>query len=498
MHATAAMTYAWPRRMLRWLASAAIVWAIVYALDALPGTDRVTAGMLLLLAVLAIAARWGTAEAAIASVAGGLTFDYFFLPPPGIHLVPPQHWIALFAFLATAFVTGRYSLRLKQRALEVAERHSEMERLYSLAEVMLTSDTFGAAVTQVVRQAPDIFRATSAAFYIADSGMVVRSSPGACSGLEEGMRETALGAVQDSAEAAEGRPPLGQSDACIIPVRFGGRAIGAFALCGAQLSPSMRTYIEHTLAVGLERAHALEEVARTEAARASDELRSAVLDALAHDLKTPLTSIKAAVTSLLATAGAADRELLTIIDEETDRLNRLSTQGIEMGRVGAGRLGLAKAAGDLPDTIREVIEEMRPLLSGRRVSVQFAALPSKVEFDSRLISEVLRQLIDNARKYSPERSPIGVSCRPSTGGVVVQVADWGAGIPEQEQEMIFDKFYRGPGGAGSAGVGLGLAIAKSIVKAHGGEIWVTSRPKGATVFHFSLPCCKTAQAGTGK
>ncbi len=204
------------------------------------------------------------------------------------------------------------------------------------------------------------------------------------------------------------------------------------------------------------------------------------------------------MTSLLATAGAADPELLSIIDEEADRLNRLSNQGIEMGRVGAGGLGLEKAAGDLPGLIRDIVEEMRPRLKGRRVSVQFSALPATVEFDRKLIGEVLRQLFDNARKYSPEGSPIGVSCRPSTDGVVVQVADWGTGIPEEEQKQIFDKFYRGTRGAGSAGVGLGLAIAKSIIKAHGGKIWVSSRVKGPNVFHFSLPSCKTAEAGVGK
>jgi len=247
-----------------------------------------------------------------------------------------------------------------------------------------------------------------------------------------------------------------------------------------------------------QRARALEEAARTAAARESEELRSAVLGALAHDLKTPLTSIKAAVTSLLALAGPERRELLSIIDEETDRLDRLSTQAIEMERVGIGMLRPEKETHDLRQVILETLEEMQPVLKSRSVRIEFGEMLPAAEFDLKLIKEALRQLLDNARKYSPAGSPIGVSCHSAGDAVVVQVADQGPGIPEVERERVFEKFYRGAREAGqSPGVGLGLAIARTVLKAHGGEIWLTSRPGVGTVFHFSLPSCKTTEAVPG-
>ncbi len=238
-------------------------------------------------------------------------------------------------------------------------------------------------------------------------------------------------------------------------------------------------------------AHALEQAARTEAARKGQELKSAMLDALAHDMKTPLTSIKAAVTCLLAgnSDGSPQRhELLGLVNEETDRLNRLVSNAIDTARLEAGALQLQRGPHYVRETIYAALKEIGSGTAGRAVNFQISGAPAPADIDFRMITQVFKQLLDNAVKYSPEGSPLTISCRSSDENVVVDVSDLGSGIATEEQSKIFDEYYRSPASSNpSAGTGMGLSIAKRIIDAHGGRIWVTSQPGTGSVFHVSLP-----------
>ena len=278
----------------------------------------------------------------------------------------------------------------------------------------------------------------------------------------------------------------------IVPVRLGGAPIGSLAFFGSTLSAAALNAIAYLAAIGLERARSIEDANRAEAWRQSEVLKSTLLDALAHDLKTPLTSIKGAVTHLLSRErDAEEHELLTIANEEADRLNRLVVEVLEMARIEAAKLHPERGPHQVGDIVAAVLKSMDGVLKDRPMDLQIpdALPPADVDFE--FIQQVIRQLLDNALKYSPAGSELAISARVENEKIVVSIADHGCGINESEQDRIFEKFYRGQEQRSYvAGTGLGLSIAKGIVEAHGGRIWVSSQPGSGSVFNFSLPIHK--------
>ncbi len=182
------------------------------------------------------------------------------------------------------------------------------------------------------------------------------------------------------------------------------------------------------------------------------------------------------------------RELVSIVDEETERLSALVSEAIQMARIEAGRVQLRRENHSLRDLIGTVLKKIKPALERRTIQVTVASEVPHVLVDGELIELVLRQLLDNALKYSPPDSPISIAVATSSGRVQVSVADRGPGIPESEQGRIFEKFYRAESSRQQIpGAGLGLAVAREIIHAHGGEIWVESEPSHGSIFHVSLP-----------
>jgi two-component system sensor histidine kinase KdpD len=256
------------------------------------------------------------------------------------------------------------------------------------------------------------------------------------------------------------------------------------ALLGTPPSEQTLGAIVNLIAITVEKARALEDASHAEAARQSEALKSALLDSLAHDIKTPLTSIKAAVTSLLGSAAESDHELLTIINEEADRLNQLAAEVIAMARVEAGKLHLEKHSVSAAELIEGALGE----LGNKSVVVKAAPDLSHAECDPEFVQQVLKQLLENAWKYSPEGAPVTVTAERKGAKIVIGVADRGPGIEEEERARIFDKFFRGKRHRfETKGTGMGLAIAKGIIEAHGEKIWVESEPEHGSVFYFSLP-----------
>jgi len=236
---------------------------------------------------------------------------------------------------------------------------------------------------------------------------------------------------------------------------------------------------------------ASEQLGRAEAARQSEQLRTALLDSLTHELRTPLTAIKASVTGLRGdrNLSAEDRsDLLAVIDEETDRLNRLVGQVTEMAALDASAVELRLQPRAMRDVIDAALDECGACLRSHPVEVRVPTGLPAVRVDAARIQEVLRLLLENAAKYSPAGAPITISSERRDGRVVTSVADRGTGIPEAELALVFDKFYRGQQQrAHSPGTGMGLAIAKAIVEAHHGKIAATSQPGRGSVFAFTLP-----------
>lgn len=251
------------------------------------------------------------------------------------------------------------------------------------------------------------------------------------------------------------------------------------------------------MAIAIERARAVEKLGETEAERQGERLKSALLDSIAHDFRTPLTSIKAATTSLLSTTkpdpGQA-RELLTIIDEECDRLNRLVEEAAEMSRLEAGEFELNLAPTQIGDIIQAALTQCKAALAGRPIKVNVSPNLPPVRADLNRIKDALVHLLDNANIYSPKEEPITISAELSGDTVTTSVADRGPGIDDFEQGMIFDKFYRGKDQRYLVrGTGMGLPIAKAIITAHKGTIGVTSQLAHGSVFSFTLPVDRNAR-----
>ena len=236
---------------------------------------------------------------------------------------------------------------------------------------------------------------------------------------------------------------------------------------------------------------AVEQLGRAEAARQSEQLRTALLDSLTHELRTPLTAIKASVTGLMSdrNLSADDRgDLLAVINEETERLNRLVGQVTEMAALEASAVELRLEPRPMRDVIDGALDECGACLRNHRVEVRVPPELPLARMDGERIQEVLRLLVENAAKYSPAGSPILITSQQQDGRVVTSVADRGAGIPAAELGLVFDKFYRGrEQREHSQGSGMGLAIAKAIVEAHKGSIAAASQPGHGSVFSFTLP-----------
>ena len=247
------------------------------------------------------------------------------------------------------------------------------------------------------------------------------------------------------------------------------------------------------VALALERARFLKEVSRTEALRQSDEFKSAVLASVSHDLRTPLTAIRAAVDSLLEETISwepdALREFHSIISEEVNRLTRLVQNLLEMARIEGGELKLVRRWEALAEIINNVLLRTATALRNHRVRIESEDSHLSVNVDSRLIAEALANLVENAAKYSPAGSEITISGSVQDSELIISVKDQGMGVAPEETRYVFDKFYRGTHAAGNltSGTGMGLAITRGIVEAHAGRIWVDSRFGQGATFSFAIP-----------
>src|SRR5712671_119872 len=319
--------------------SLAVVAGIIAFYRHVLHVNQTTVALSFLLAILAVSAVWGMAVSLFMSVVAMLSFNYFFLPPVGTFTITdPQNWVALFAFLITSITGSQLSSRIRKEADEAHRRRREVERLYRFSQQLLGEGN----VIQLMNAIPDYivesFEAGAAELFLPQKDKFYRSGFGAAHLDEEKMKTAFLhDEVNLDTEHSE----------YFVPVRLGVRPIGSLGISGAQLSRQSLEAVGTLVAIAIERARAVEQLGQTEAERQGERLKSALLDSITHDFRTPLTSMKAAVTSLLGSEGT-DRpqstELLTIINEECDRLNHLVEEAAEMARLEAGEVELSVAA----------------------------------------------------------------------------------------------------------------------------------------------------------
>ena len=470
-------------RALHFASALAIVFGITFFYRKVLPVNATTVALTFLLAILAVSTAWGIVVSVFMSIVAMLAFNYYFLPPVGtLTIADPQNWVALFAFLVVSVIASQLSNRARKQSQDVSARRREVERLYSFCRGLLESGNVIQLLNRIPAQIVDTFEVGAAALLLADKQKVYRSGP-----VMPALDLESLKAVVVREE-----PVIDAANSlCFVPVRMGVRPIGSLGISGTILSRQTLEAIGTLIAVAMERARAVEQLGQTEAAHEGERLRTALLDSVTHALRTPLTSIKAAVTNLLsnpALTNAQRAELLTIINEESDRLNRLVGEAAEMAQLDAGEVVLKLEARPLMDVVTAALAQTKTILGNRRVDLRIPADLPLVRVDLTRVREALVHLIENANQYSPPEDPITISAEHHGDCVVTSVADRGAGIDDPEQNLIFEKFYRGRDQRYRVeGTGMGLPIAKAIVQAHGGTISLTSQRGHGSVFSFTLP-----------
>ncbi len=471
-----------PIRALRFALALGIVLGITLFYRKVVTVNQTTVALTFLLAILAVSTFWGFAVSAFMSVSAMLAFNYYFLPPIGTFTIAdPQNWVALFAFLATSLIASQLSTRVRREAEEAQQRRSEIEKLYAFSQQLLVSGNVISLLNAIPNHIVETFEVGAAALYLEYKKKFYHSGAAAHLDEEEMRRATAR------------EEPLMDTNRSLsfAPVRMGTRPIGSLGISGPLLSRQTLEALGTLIAIAFERARAVEELGKTEAAREGERLKSALLDSVTHDFRTPLTSIKASVTSLLSappTADSQQRELLTVINEECDRLNQLVGDAAEMARLDAGEFELKLEPHPIKGIVSAALQDCKSALGDRPVQVQLDPGLPPVLADFARVKDVLVRLIENADAYSLKDQPLTITAEVNGDSLMTSVADRGPGIEEMELGLIFDKFYRGKNQRYFVqGTGMGLPIAKAIVEAHGGTIGVTTQLGHGSVFSFSLP-----------
>ncbi|MFZ1007613.1 MAG: DUF4118 domain-containing protein [Candidatus Sulfotelmatobacter sp.] len=477
------MKVRWLQHLFRYAACIVAAELVAQIYRRLVHVNPTTVALTFLLMVLWVAAYWGFRFSVFLAILATLAFNYYFLPPVGTFTVAdPQNWVALFAFLVTAGIASELADRARRQTADANQRRRDVERLYSFSQRLLATDNVAELLNAIPLYVCEGFGGKAAAVYLLSSQQVYRTDPNAT-----------LLALQDlQMVSSRGEPVIdGQRGISLSPLHLGTRTTGAVGIAGAALSRATLEALGSMIAIAVERAGAIEKLSQIEAAHQSENLRAVLLDSVTHELRTPLTGIKAAVTGLLSDYNLDEterRELLTVINEETDRLDRLVGEATEMAQLDAHKVELHMAPVDISTVIELAVEQSGTVLADHPMELRVPVPLPKVCVDSERIAEVLKQLLENAAKYSPPDSPITITAETKGERIITSVADQGYGIDDFEQSLVFDKFYRGRDQRYNAqGTGMGLAIAKALVEAHNGSVSVTSQVGRGSVFSFDLP-----------
>jgi two-component system sensor histidine kinase KdpD len=436
--------------------------------------SKTTVVLAYLLVVTGAAAAGGLGPGIAAAGLGFLAFDLLFLRPYHHVIVDdPQDYLSLGVYLLVAAVISLLVASTERRRAQAERRERETRMLFELSTSLVAHGSLEDTLRGVVRTVRSLFD-------LAGCAIVLPSGDG------DGFRLAAV----------DGEVPGDHDER--VPMGSGGQAVGALVVVAGGPGSSgfgeperrvLATFANQA-ALAVERGQQEEQRNRALALQETDRLRTALLNSVSHDLRTPLASIKASASSLLDRevrwSDAERDEFLTTINTEVDRLTRLVHNLLDMSRIEAGALDPRLVESSLAEVVGPVVRRARAA-SRQRVEVDVPDELAPVLVDPVRLDQVLTNLLDNARGYAPG-SPVQVAARQDGDRIELRVVDHGPGIPVPERERVFDQFYRLKGGGGRPeGTGMGLAICRGIVQAHGGALRVETTPGGGATFVLSLP-----------
>lgn len=458
--------------------------------------------MVYLLAVVAVAARCGTTPAIASSITSVVIFDLLFTEPHFRLTVYDSQYLVTFAvMLLVGLLAGTLTARVRQQADSARRNERRAEALYRLSRHLANTDRPQDLLQEAERIVSEVFDA-HAVIYLPDAERRVRPILGHVASFAASAKEfaTAQWVLDHSEPAGFGTNTLPSAEALYLPLSTPSSVSGVLALqptkAGAQLSVDARQLLETyctQIAFAIERNALSERSKRAELESETEKLRSSLLSAVSHDLRTPLAAIAGAASSLQANLPRENRfelnhGLLDTVIEESQRLTRLVENLLHMTRLSSGKVQVKREWLPVDEVIGSALRRLDHLLAGRVVKVKIHGEMLLVQGDDILLETVLVNLIDNALKYSPSSTEVEVQADAMAGGVAIQVSDRGIGILPGDEEKIFEMFHRGSGkNTDRRGTGLGLAICFAIVKAHQGRITAQNRAGGGTIVRFEIP-----------
>jgi two-component system, OmpR family, sensor histidine kinase KdpD len=430
--------------------------------------------------VTAIALRWGFLEASVVSLLSVACLDFFFTQPLFAFYMSDSHdWVALVTFESVALLVSRLSNQVSLHARQAEMHRLHLQKLYELSQHVLLLDLQRPVDEQLASVIQSTLQVKGVALWNAYDLRLCKS--GDCNFTEDEVRSIYFKETN--------KDDLATASSCRV-LRLSTRPIGSLVVCGHSFDATSINATASLAAVAIERARSFSAESTAEAARQSEQLRSAVLDGLAHAFKTPLTAIRSASSGLLEmnTISGTERKLVTLIDQQTGHLNDLTTHLLRTARLDNANLKLKREQIDLTQLIQSSIEASWQEPGEHSVQILPSMRRSTVWADSRLLKMALFQLIDNAAKYGTQGSAITVDVQEEQAEILISVRNEGSFIPFEEREKIFQRFYRCPGSDRRAsGTGIGLAVVKRITEAHQGRAWVNSDLHTGTTFFLTLP-----------
>jgi two-component system, OmpR family, sensor histidine kinase KdpD len=472
------------------LVSTGLAWMM------LPHFELSNIVMVYLLGVVLVALRFGRSASALASILSVAAFDFVFVPPYFTFAVSDSQYLITFGvMLVVALVISGLTVRARDKAESARSQERRTATLYSLSRELAASRGLDTLLDIALRHLLEVF-----------GGRMVILIPNAEGRLEQragqlapfNMDSTDLAVAQwafDHGQAAgAGTDNVPGAQMRFEPLRSSRGVVGLVGMRPAVPHAFDTPEQEHLLetftslvAVAVDRALLADEAQAAQVGAEAERLRNALLSAVSHDLRTPLTAITGAASTALQDDvridGATRRELLESIRDEAERLNRLVNNLLDVTRLEAGSLQLRREWIPLEELVGVALARLAKPLGDRKITTRLPEELPPVHVDGLLVEQVFMNLLENATKHTPAGQPIDIEARRDGDQVIAEVADRGPGLPKGDEDRIFAKFF----GVGTGGAGLGLTICRAIVEAHGGQIRGENRPGGGAVFRFSLP-----------
>lgn len=469
----------------RWLgypAAVLLVGATIAVLKLFRNLADSSVALLLLLAVFACAWLWESGPGVVAAVAATLGLNFFFIPPIyTLTIDDPRNVAALFVFLVSGLLIGHLSATNRERLRLVEVERSDLANLTRLSQAFLSDTNRETLLGVAASRLQSALGADHVGIYLADEqGTLSRAAATSENPIRGDLAERVFREGNSAVSASESG-----GITVYLPIPIGLQRAGVLIVEGLRSSERMAEGCAVLLGLALERERFVQMARAAEETRASEQMKSTLLAALAHDLKTPVATTRAAVENWAAEAGASEKSQLAI--EQIQALTRRISELMDVVRLDSGVARPRREVVACGEIVEAAVSRFGDALARHSLFVEAEPTDLFVEVDPGQLTEALGHGLENAARYSPEGTEIHVSVAAEEGSALVRVADSGGGVPGPDRERVFERFVRLPSAQGVPGTGLGLNIARSLVELNGGTLRLSDASAGGALFEIRLP-----------